>query len=201
MSLLAKLVRGRRVEGSATANHTIPAIQPAERAEPVAEVAGLAVATISAQDGAAKHVAVWLLHFHDRDPLTVVFAPAVTHAEVLAAYRTALAAEPLPEPLPVPLPPGRLAMAEACILAGLLTDDDRPALTRMFALDPEGTCRLIEDLHAQVPTCRHCTHYRRPGLSGGHCTGRDDLPLVYGLLHELPANSGAECKAFLPNGQ
>ncbi|MCC2866310.1 MAG: hypothetical protein LK562_00715 [Candidatus Accumulibacter phosphatis] len=36
----------------------------------------------------------WLLHFADREPLTVAFSPAATHAEVLAIYPDALAAEP-----------------------------------------------------------------------------------------------------------
>ena len=37
----------------------------------------------------------WLLHFADREPLTVAFSPAATHAEVLDAYPDALAAEPI----------------------------------------------------------------------------------------------------------
>ncbi len=39
----------------------------------------------------------WLVHDADREPLEVWFAPAVDHAEVLATYRDAVAAEPLPE--------------------------------------------------------------------------------------------------------
>ena len=39
----------------------------------------------------------WLVHFLDRDQMEVHFAPAADHAEVLAAYRDAAAAEPLPE--------------------------------------------------------------------------------------------------------
>lgn len=39
----------------------------------------------------------WLIHFLDRDPLEVIFAPAASHAEVLAAEPDAVAAEPLPE--------------------------------------------------------------------------------------------------------
>ena len=36
----------------------------------------------------------WLIHFIDRDPLTVTFSPEVTHAEALACYPDAVAAEP-----------------------------------------------------------------------------------------------------------
>jgi len=41
----------------------------------------------------------WLLHYADRDPLEVWFAPAVDHDEALAAYPSAVAAEPMPEPV------------------------------------------------------------------------------------------------------
>jgi hypothetical protein len=39
----------------------------------------------------------WLVHFLDREPVEVHFAPAADHAEALAAYRDAVAAEPLAE--------------------------------------------------------------------------------------------------------
>ena len=39
----------------------------------------------------------WLLHHTDREPMEVWFANAADHAEVLAAYNDAVAAEPLPE--------------------------------------------------------------------------------------------------------
>lgn len=37
----------------------------------------------------------WLIHFSDRNPLTVDFSPPATHAAVLASYPSALAAEPI----------------------------------------------------------------------------------------------------------
>jgi hypothetical protein len=37
----------------------------------------------------------WLLHFSDRNPLTVDFSPPATHAKVLVSYPSALAAEPI----------------------------------------------------------------------------------------------------------
>ena len=37
----------------------------------------------------------WLLHFADREPLTVAFSPPSTHAAVLDVYPDALAAEPI----------------------------------------------------------------------------------------------------------
>jgi len=37
----------------------------------------------------------WLVHFADRNPLQVAFSPSASHAEVLAGYPDALAAEPI----------------------------------------------------------------------------------------------------------
>jgi hypothetical protein len=47
----------------------------------------------------APHVRAtrWLIHFLDREPLEVWFAPAADHDEALASYPDAVAAEPLPE--------------------------------------------------------------------------------------------------------
>jgi hypothetical protein len=50
----------------------------------------------------------WLIHFTDRDPLTVTFSPEVNHAEALACYPDAVAAEPMPEPLNDPTPDDRI---------------------------------------------------------------------------------------------
>lgn len=43
----------------------------------------------------------WLIHFTDREPLTVSFSPEVTQAEALASYPDAVAAEPIAPPLPI----------------------------------------------------------------------------------------------------
>jgi hypothetical protein len=45
--------------------------------------------------------------------------------------------------------------------------------------------------------CRRCSHGRRPGLSDGYCVHRQDLPLAYGHLRELPADRGARCGSLL----
>jgi len=39
----------------------------------------------------------WLLHYPDRDPVEVALSPPATHADVLAQYPEALAAEPIAE--------------------------------------------------------------------------------------------------------
>lgn len=88
-----------------------------------------------------------------------------------------------------------MALFDACAAAGLYDDADRGALPAMYALDPDGTRLLIECMHEQITSCRRCQHFRRPGLSDGYCTGRDDLPGAYGLLRTLPDDKGATCDA------
>ena len=44
----------------------------------------------------------WRIHFADRNPVEVAFSPAATHAEALASYPDALAAEPATEILRQP---------------------------------------------------------------------------------------------------
>lgn len=49
---------------------------------------------------------------------------------------------------------------------------------------------------AAARSCRSCRHFVRPGLSDGHCAGREDLARVYGANHPLrvlPDDGGASC--------
>lgn len=48
-------------------------------------------------------------------------------------------------------------------------------------------------------SCRTCAHMRRPGLSDGLCSGRDDLPHAYTPGHplrRLPDDGGRSCSAW-----
>lgn len=48
-------------------------------------------------------------------------------------------------------------------------------------------------------SCRTCLHLKRPGLSDGHCGGRDDLPPAYTAGHplrRLPDDGGASCTTW-----
>jgi hypothetical protein len=137
----------------------------------------------------------WLLHFADAEALEVTFAPERDQAEVLAWYSDAIAAEPLPETTAM-VPAELLALFDACARAGLCDDADRAALPAMFALDPEGTRKLIEAMHDRIASCRRCAHFRRPGRSDGYCSGRDNLPIVYAFLRALPDDEGMRCEVF-----
>ncbi|MCD6682094.1 MAG: hypothetical protein LT102_15865 [Burkholderiaceae bacterium] len=178
---------------------SVTPVTPAETADvtakPAPVLACTAVTPVTSCAGVTERATLWLLHFPDLDPVAVAFAPERDQAEVLAAYPDALAAEPVPEETAT-VPADALALFDACAKAGLYDDDDRAALPAMFALDPEGVRRLIEAMHERIASCRRCRHFRRPGLSDGYCTGRDDLPHAHGLLHELPDDEGMRCNAF-----
>lgn len=54
-------------------------------------------------------------------------------------------------------------------------------------------------LKPAAPSCRTCRHLHRPGLSVGHCGGRDDLPHAYTAGHplrRLPDDGGASCTTW-----
>ncbi|MCO5118769.1 MAG: hypothetical protein M9951_03940 [Burkholderiaceae bacterium] len=70
----------------------------------------------------------------------MTFAPPARHADVLRRYPLAVAAEPLGDPAPVAMPAGLL------MLVNRLDRDDRPLVAEMYAIDPEGTRRLVEDM-------------------------------------------------------
>ncbi len=51
-------------------------------------------------------------------------------------------------------------------------------------------------------SCRTCRHLKRPGLSDGHCSARDDLPHAYTAGHplrRLPDDGGASCAVWEPH--
>jgi hypothetical protein len=160
----------------------------------------------------------WLIHFLDREPMEVWFSPAADHAEALAAYRDAVAAEPVPErtdtrTATVIERDELLALVEA-VYAGD-TDADRAEALDAALADPEGALQCYRAIAAErgivvvlpvitKPTsitvatgCKSCRHRKRPGRSDpGYCSGRDDLPAAYGLHHplrKLPDDQGESC--------
>jgi hypothetical protein len=120
----------------------------------------------------------WLLHFAERDPLEVWFSPTVDHDEALAGYPDAVAAEPL------------LDHAGAHQSA---RESARP-----------GAHKSAEESAQKSAArgCSTCRHRKRPGLSAGYCSGRDDLPGAYGEHHplrQLPDDQGVSCASYLPH--
>lgn len=103
--LLAKLERAAGTAGTAG----VPAGVPANPLQTLAGTAGTAGTAENDKSGGDSSEALptdtappvratrWLLHYADREPIEVHFAPAADHDDVLTAHRDAVAAEPLPE--------------------------------------------------------------------------------------------------------
>ncbi|MDD3328790.1 MAG: hypothetical protein PHW25_17035 [Zoogloea sp.] len=56
-----------------------------------------------------------------------------------------------------------------------------------------------ESVQKPAASCRTCRHLKRPGLSDGHCGGRDDLPHAYTAGHplrRLPDDGGVSCNTW-----
>ena len=114
----------------------------------------------------------WLIHFADREPVEGTFSPMATHAEVLAHWPGAVAAEPMPEK------PGRaMTDSEAAMLRALVTaiyqddtDDDRNEAVAAALADPDNALacyRAISSERGLTPadnddrrTCRQCSNLR-----------------------------------------
>ena len=101
MSLSALIRKREKVEFATATLATVATLQgKTDELQPtVASVATVAVAnpqTVQAANDPDKAVHyAWLIHFKDRDPATVTFSPMATHAEALANYPDAVAAEPV----------------------------------------------------------------------------------------------------------
>jgi len=101
--LLARLERAAGTAGTAD----VPADVPANPLQTLAGTAGTAGTAEKGKGGGDSSETLpsdtappiratrWLLHYADREPLEVWFAPAADHDEALAAYKDAVAAEPL----------------------------------------------------------------------------------------------------------
>ena len=130
----------------------------------------------------------WLIHFLDCEPMEVHFAPAADHAEALAAYRDAVAAEPIRE---------RTDTRTATVIE---RDELLALVEAVYAGDTDAD--RAEAL-AAARNCSTCRHRKLPGRADpGYCGGgRDDLPGAYGLHHplrKLPDDQGANCASYTP---
>lgn len=233
--LLARLERAAGTAGTAD----VPADVPANPAPILAGTAGTAGTAEKDKGGSDSttdtappiRATRWLIHFPDREPLEVWFSPAADHAEALAAYRDAVAAEPVPErtdtrTATVIERDELLALIQAIYAAD--TDQDRQEATDAALADPAGALQCYRGIAAErgivvaravahesarqsaqqsvqqsaARGCSMCRYRRRPGLSPGYCSGRDDLPGAYGDHHplrRLPADQGASCASYLPH--
>ena len=126
----------------------------------------------------AENVAcfAWLIHFADREPVTVAFSPMATHAAALACYPDALAAEPIPGT------PSRTPTAEESAYLAMLmmviygddSEDGRTEALQAALADPDNALACYTVIASErglaLPdgddrcTCRQCANLR-----GGVC--------------------------------
>ena len=118
----------------------------------------------------------WLLHFADRDSIMATFSPEATHAEALACYPDAVAAEPMTN-----TPSRAPTDSEAAMLRVLIGavyrddgDDDRNDALQAALADPDNALACYRAISSErglcLPdsddrrTCRQCANLR-----GGAC--------------------------------
>ena len=94
----------------------------------------------------------WLIHFTDREPVEVTFSPMATHAEVLAHWPGAVAAEPMPE-----RPDRAPTDSEAALFRLLITaiyqddtDDDRNEALQAALADPDNALACYRAIASEL---------------------------------------------------
>jgi hypothetical protein len=113
---------------------------------------------------------------------------------------------------------GLIASSRDDLVAALLTEKhvqwvvhfesrDPVVVTCAPAVDHAEALRTYADAVAAVPyvkstprsSCGRCAHRRAPEWAEhGICAGRDDLPVRYGLVRDLPPDGGLTCSSFQP---
>ncbi len=195
---LAELIHKKPPVAVATAIPAISATHGQERAGTVARIATVAVASPTeaqndngnssrnSKNSSSKPCEQktksrsWLLHFADRNPLTVACLPAASHAEVLDAYPDALAAEPIE--------PGQ--RQPGAPLAG----DKEAAIRAWLAQIGETDEATIDDVLRQ---CRHDEEARQYFLGRAGCAVTDDDRRRCSQCRNL---RGAVCVVARPGG-
>lgn len=146
----------------------------------------------------------WLIHFTDRDPVTVSFSPEVTHAEALASYPDAVAAEPC-EPPPPTLEP-MTAVAEEQILAWLALIEETDLATIADVIercqrDAEARRYFVERAAAESPksddddrrTCQQCAN-----LIGRRCQAAKRSEIAASPTYEPIRDIPRRCEGYAP---
>ncbi len=114
-----------------------------------AEIVQLLAAANDPTAAPAKH---WWIHFPDRDPVEVYLSPPVTHAEVLAQYGGAVAAEPIRQQINIrPATPQERTELLA-LIQGVFADDtdaDRAEALDAALADPAGALTCYRGIAAE----------------------------------------------------
>lgn len=150
----------------------------------------------------------WLFHFIEREPLTVLFTPAVSHAGALACYPDAVAAEPQAE-----RPQRTATKLEAEEITALVqavfavdSEVDRNEALAVALADPDGALRCYRgiaqdrgiDLPENEDDRRRCTQCLN--LRGRVCSAARPGGLVSALFGYQPMRDTLQrCAGYQPN--
>jgi hypothetical protein len=98
---LSKLIRKSELEGLLSATPAIRATDGTDDRVTVARIATVASSNPGKLKTASPEITsrAWLIHYVDREPMTVICVPEESHTSILEHYRDAIAAEPLTEPV------------------------------------------------------------------------------------------------------
>lgn len=145
----------------------------------------------------------WLIHFTDRDPVPASFSPEVTHAEALACYPDAVAAEPYTPPPLLAVEP--MAVEEEEAITGWLEriGETDPATIgeaiRQCQKDLE-TRRYFLDRAEETPapdddrrTCAQCAN-----LTGRRCQAAKRGEIVPSRNYEPIRDIPRRCEGYRP---
>lgn len=168
---LTALIRKRSTGNLATAIRAIPAIPEGGTGGTVAKIATIAVA--NSPDGQTDEGLTswgWLLHYPASDPVQVFCLPEPTHAEVLAMYPDAIAAEPIPEHTsikPTPEQEAELrALATTVGMAYAFTHEEQREALALALNDPGAALRSYRAMAAELDhddrgRCDQCANLKR----------------------------------------
>jgi hypothetical protein len=149
----------------------------------------------------------WLLHFPDREPLTVACTPPATHAEILAAYPDALAAEPIatgrrqPDALlsgdqeaAIRVWLAAIGETDEATVAEVLTRCRQDEEVRRYFLDRAGAIVADDDRRC----CNQCGNLR-----AGVCTVASPGAAVSAIVGYRPAlvDTLRRCAGYSPNAR
>lgn len=151
----------------------------------------------------------WMLHFCDREPLTVSFSPTATHAELLAWYQDAVAAEPVDAQGRQPSAPwtgdeehavvrwlAHIGEQDAATIAEVLTACRRDIEARSYFLE-----RAANELPKPDPfpddrrTCAQCAN-----LIGQRCQAAKRGEIAANRIYEPVPDTPRRCEGFRGDG-
>lgn len=144
----------------------------------------------------------WLIHFTDRDPISVSFSPEATHAEALTNYPDAVAAEPYEPPPPTLEPMTTESEGEIREWLALIEEADPATIAEVIErcrIDSEARAYFVgrsSELTGQISeddrrTCNQCAN-----LLGRRCQAANRGEIVASRNYEPIRDLPRRCEGY-----